>query len=55
MMVLGRDWARSSKAMGRGLVGVKGRWCLPRQAALGFAKRPMGPGWLTRSLYSIGT
>ena len=44
MIVLGRDWARSSNAMGRGLVGEKGRWCLHLRAALGFAKRPMGPG-----------
>ena len=55
MMVLGRVWARSSKAMGLGLVGLKGRREGPLRAPWGIAKRPMGPGLLARSSYRIGT
>ena len=54
MMVLGRDWARSSNAIGLGLVGVKGRCALPPRAALGLARRPMGPGSPIKSSYSTG-
>ena len=55
IMVLGRTWARSSKAMGLGLVGLNTWREEPLRAPWGDAKRPIGPGLLTRSSYSMGT